>query len=136
MDRNKKAPVLLERLRRWARKAEVEIFALLLAYRHPDTPWYAKVVAGLVVAYALSPIDLIPDFVPLLGLLDDLILLPVGVAIAVRLIPSEVLEECRDDARDRQGQRPTSRLVVASLIVVMWLVFLGGAAAFGWSIVG
>ena len=76
-----------------------EIHALYLACRHPDTPWYAKLCALLVVGYALSPIDLIPDFIPVLGYLDDLLLLPLGIALVLRMIPEPVLNECRAQAK-------------------------------------
>ena len=92
-----------EGFKRWARQLKREIEALMLAARDPRTPWYAKWLVAGVVAYALSPIDLIPDFIPVLGQLDDLILVPLGIAIAIRLIPTEVLAECRAKA----GAGPT-----------------------------
>ena len=85
-------PQLLERWKAWANRLKIEIYALYLAYRDPRTPWYAKVVAACVVGYAFSPIDLIPDFIPLVGYLDDLLLLPLGVALALRLVPSAGVE--------------------------------------------
>jgi len=86
-------------------------YALYLASRRRDVPWHAKAVAVLVVAYALSPIDLIPDFIPVLGYLDDLLLLPLGIALVIRLIPRPILEECRDQARRHMADRknPTIR---------------------------
>jgi len=107
-----------------------DTLTLYLACRDPRTPWYAKLVAGLVVAYALSPIDLIPDFVPVLGYLDDLIIVPAGIILAVRMIPGPVLEECREQAH-AIAERPTSR-VTAAIIVAIWLV----AAVFVVVIVG
>jgi uncharacterized membrane protein YkvA (DUF1232 family) len=85
-------------------------------------PWYAKLFAALVVGYAFSPIDLIPDFIPVLGYLDDLILVPLGVALAVRMIPEDVLSESRQKAREmiERGERPVSR-AAAAVIVVLWL---------------
>src|SRR5215813_10664131 len=77
-----------------------ETLALYLAARHPSTPWYAKLVVAAIVAYALSPIDLIPDFVPVLGYVDDLLLIPIGIALAVKLIPAPVLLECRARVRE------------------------------------
>ncbi|MBI5522899.1 MAG: DUF1232 domain-containing protein [Desulfarculus sp.] len=88
--------------------------------KHPGTPWPAKVVAALVVAYALSPIDLIPDFVPVLGYLDDLILLPLGIALAIRLIPPTVLEDCRRQARENPPRLGLG-LAGAVAIVALWL---------------
>jgi uncharacterized membrane protein YkvA (DUF1232 family) len=108
-----------------ARELKLETFALYLAARHAQTPWYAKLVVAGIVAYALSPIDLIPDFVPILGYLDDLVLIPVGIAFAMRLIPPSVMIECRARANEVMANaKPTSR-VVASLIIVIWLA-LGG----------
>ena len=103
---------------------KIQVHALLLAYRDPRTPWYAKALAVLVAAYALSPIDLIPDFIPVLGQLDDLLLVPLGIALAVRLIPREVLADCR--ARARQADpRPTVRPWLSVLLVAgTWLALL------------
>ncbi len=92
---------------------------MYLACRDPRTPWYAKVFAGAVVAYALSPIDLIPDFIPVVGYLDDLILVPLGIALAVKMIPDAVLVDCRARAQ-AASERPTDRRAVA-IIVVIWI---------------
>jgi uncharacterized membrane protein YkvA (DUF1232 family) len=103
-----------------ARALKREVFALYFACRDPRVPWYAKALAGCVVAYAFSPIDLIPDPVPVLGYLDDLVLIPLGV-IAVRwMIPAAVLAECRARA-DTLAQKPTS-WVAAVVIVLIWLL--------------
>ena len=108
--------------KRWAGRLKSETHALYLAYRDPRVPWYAKLFAALVVGYAFSPIDLIPDSIPVLGYLDDLILVPLGVALAVRMIPEDVLSEIRQMARDmvERGERPVSR-AAAAVIVVLWL---------------
>ena len=111
---------LLDRMRDRARVLKREIYALYLAARHPRTPWYAKVLAGAVVAYALSPIDLIPDFIPVLGYVDDLIIAPLGIAAVLRLIPADVIGECRAQAQARV-ERPVS-WVGAVVIVAVWLV--------------
>ncbi len=101
--------VLLEALKTRARRLMAEAVALHLAARHSDTPWFAKVVAASVAAYALSPIDIIPDFIPIIGYLDDLILVPAGIALAVRLVPALVLAECRARAAEAlTGGRPAS----------------------------
>ncbi len=111
----------LTRWRTYVRQLKTDIFALYLAYRHPQVPWYAQLVVAGVVAYAFSPIDLIPDFIPILGYLDDLLLLPAGIMLALRLIPPEVLAECRHTAQERmQAERPTS-WIAASVIIVIWL---------------
>jgi uncharacterized membrane protein YkvA (DUF1232 family) len=108
--------------KRWAGRLKSETHALYLAYRDPRVPWYAKLFAALVVGYAFSPIDLIPDPIPVLGYLDDLILVPLGVALAVRMIPEDVLSESRQKAREmiERGERPVSR-AAAAVIVVLWL---------------
>jgi uncharacterized membrane protein YkvA (DUF1232 family) len=111
---------LLDSWRQRARHIKRDTLALYLACRDPRTPWYAKLFAALVVAYALSPIDLIPDFVPVLGYLDDLIVVPAGIVLAIRMIPSPVLAECRERAQTI-AERPTSR-AAAALIVGAWLL--------------
>jgi uncharacterized membrane protein YkvA (DUF1232 family) len=112
---------ILARLRQHARQLKAETFALYLAARHPGTPWYAKLLVAGIVAYALSPIDLIPDFVPVLGYLDDLVLIPLGIALAIRMIPGPVMTECRAQAqRTMQAERPVSRMA-GVVIVAVWL---------------
>ncbi len=120
----------MEAWKRRARALQAETYALYLAYRDPRTPWYAKVFAALVVGYAFSPIDFIPDFVPLLGHVDDLVLVPLGVALALKLIPAPVMAEARLRAQEslREG-RPVSR-TAAVVIVLIWLVL--AAAAVYW----
>jgi len=104
-----------------ARQLQAEVYALYLAYRDPRVPWYAKAVAACVVGYALSPIDLIPDFIPVLGYLDDLVLIPLGIALTLRMIPPAVMVECRARARSELADgKPVSR-VAAAVIVTIWL---------------
>lgn len=103
----------------WARRLKRDVTALWLAAGDPRTPWYAKAMAGAVAAYALSPIDLIPDFIPILGYVDDVILLPLGIALAVRMIPPPLMLEFREAAN--QMARPTSGAGLL-LVVTMWLV--------------
>jgi uncharacterized membrane protein YkvA (DUF1232 family) len=112
---------LVNRLKERARALKQETYALYLVTRDPRTPWYAKVLAAAVVAYAFSPIDLIPDFVPVLGYLDDLIIVPAGIALVLRLVPDEVLADCRERARV-QADRPVSRLGAAIVIAVWSLI--------------
>ncbi|HLE66701.1 MAG TPA: DUF1232 domain-containing protein [Burkholderiales bacterium] len=114
------------RLAEWAHALKRESLALYYAARDPRTPWYAKVVAGAVVAYALSPIDLIPDFIPVLGYLDDLLLLPLGIWLALGLVPAPVLADARRRA-EATLERPRSR-TAAVVIVAIWVV---GAIALG-----
>lgn len=113
----------LGKWKRWAGRLKTETYALYLAYREPRVPWYAKLLAALVVGYAFSPIDLIPDSIPVLGYLDDLIVVPLGVALVVRMIPDDVLSESRQKAQEmvERGERPVSR-AAAAVIVVLWLV--------------
>ena len=118
-----RSPTLLGRLRHRARTIKRDTHALYLACRDPRTPWYAKVFAGGVVAYALSPIDLIPDFIPVVGYLDDLILVPLGIALAVKMIPEPVLIDCRAKAQIA-SERPTDRRA-AAIIVAIWLAVAG-----------
>lgn len=110
---------MINRWRGWARQLKRQTLALYFAYRHPQTPWVARLVAAVVVAYAFSPIDLIPDFIPVLGLLDDLVLLPLGVMLALRLIPAEVWRESQA-AAEAAATRPTN-WTAAAVIVVLWL---------------
>src|SRR3979490_3096948 len=116
---------LLSSLKHRARHLKSETLVLWFAARHPGTPWYAKLLVAGIVAYALSPIDLIPDFVPVLGYLDDLILIPLGIVLAIRMIPGPILEECRARAQERMASARPVRRVAALLIVRGWL---GGAA--------
>ena len=113
---------LIEKLKERAHHLKAETFALYLAARDPRTPWYAKLIVAGIVAYVLSPVDLIPDFVPVLGYLDDLVLVPLGIALAIQLIPHSVLAECRVRAKEAmQNGKPVS-WVAAAVIVVIWLM--------------
>ncbi|MCF7203066.1 YkvA family protein [Pseudomonas oligotrophica] len=111
---------LLTRLKQWARTIKRDVLALWLSARDPRTPWYAKVLALVVAAYALSPIDLIPDFIPVLGYLDDLLIVPLGIWLVVRLIPMELMAEHRATAAQATS-RPVSR-TAAGIVVMIWLV--------------
>jgi uncharacterized membrane protein YkvA (DUF1232 family) len=112
---------LLAELKQRARHLKAETLALYLAARDPRTPWYAKLLMAGIVAYAVSPIDLIPDFVPVLGYLDDLILIPAGIALAIRLVPDSVLADCRAQAQEIfKNGKPVSR-IAGVVIVVIWI---------------
>ncbi len=113
---------MIDRLKKRARALKTEVYALYLAYRDPRVPLYARIFAGIVVAYAFSPIDLIPDFIPVLGYLDDLILVPFGIAIARKLIPAPVMEECRAKAREAMLQGKPVNKVAAAVIIAIWLL--------------
>jgi uncharacterized membrane protein YkvA (DUF1232 family) len=99
-----------------------ETFTLYLAWRHPRVPWYAKLLALIVVGYALSPIDLIPDFIPVLGYLDDFVLIPLGVLLVMRLIPSDVLDECRRQSDQRIGKMARVGKIAAAVVVGLWIL--------------
>jgi uncharacterized membrane protein YkvA (DUF1232 family) len=121
--------VIIERLKAQAAALKREIFTLYFAARDPRTPWYAKLVVVCVVAYALSPIDLIPDPIPVLGYLDDLLLLPLGIYLALRMIPQEVLAECRAKAGTMNEKLPHNWWAGA-VIVLLWLLTLMVAGYF------
>lgn len=117
---------LLDTLRAWARRVKRDAMALWFARRHPETPWHAKALAVFVVAYALSPIDLIPDFVPVLGYVDDVLLLPALIWLAVRLLPAQVLADSRARAEAwlaESAKRPRS-VAGAVMIAGVWLAAL------------
>jgi uncharacterized membrane protein YkvA (DUF1232 family) len=104
-----------------AHQLKTEVYALYLAYKDPRTPWYARIFAAMVVAYAFSPIDLIPDPIPVLGYLDDLVLIPLGVYFALKMIPGEVMVECRSKAKEVMAQGKPVNKVAAAVIVVIWV---------------
>lgn len=101
-----------------------ETYTLYLAVRDRRTPWYAKLFSGAVVAYAFSPIDLVPDFIPVLGYLDDLIFIPLGVAVAVKMIPTDVMQECRQRATQEFASGKPVNYVVGVLIALIWIILV------------
>jgi len=113
---------LLLQWKKLAQGLKIEIFTLYYAYRNPKTPWYAKAWAALVVAYALSPIDLIPDFIPVLGYLDDLILIPLGIALAIRLIPKTICAESRELAQRHVEDAKPASWVMGAIIIAAWVL--------------
>jgi uncharacterized membrane protein YkvA (DUF1232 family) len=121
---------MFERIKRWARALKRDAYAVYLAARSPDTPWYVKVLAVAVAAYAFSPIDLIPDFIPVLGYLDDLILVPLGIWLVVSLIPEQAMAAYRAQANEAL-QRPRGGKLAAIVIIAIWM---SGAALLGWLI--
>lgn len=118
-----KHSALLPQLKAQAAQLKRDIAALYLAARDPRTPWYAKAWLACVVAYALSPIDLIPDFIPILGYVDDLLLLPLGIYVAIKLIPPEIVSDCRARADAMGGKLPRS-WTAGLVIVALWLIAL------------
>jgi uncharacterized membrane protein YkvA (DUF1232 family) len=118
---------MLERTKQWARTIKRDVIALWIAARDPRVPWYVKALAAAIAAYALSPIDLIPDFIPVLGYLDDLVIVPVGILLVVRLIPAPLMAEFREQAAVI-AQKPRST-TAATIIVMIWIA---AAALTGW----
>lgn len=115
----------MQRIENWKQRAKqlrVEIYALYLAYRDPRVPWAARVFTACVVGYAFSPIDLIPDFIPVIGYLDDLILIPLGIKIALSMIPAGVMRESRERAQEIIKQGKPVNQVAAVIIILIWLL--------------
>jgi len=120
----------MQRWRQQLRKLKQETYAIYIACKDPRVPWYARLLAGVVVAYAFSPIDLIPDIIPVIGYLDDLILVPLGIALVIKLIPPAVLQDCRQQAAAAMAEGKPTNWVAAIIVVVVW--FLLGIAAVFW----
>jgi uncharacterized membrane protein YkvA (DUF1232 family) len=99
-----------------------EVYALYLASKHPKTPWYAKAFAVLIIGYVLSPIDFIPDFIPVIGYLDDFIIVFAGISLLIRMIPKEILEECREKACSQPVDQKRTNWAAAAIIVLIWLL--------------
>lgn len=118
----------MSRVRAWAAELKAQLLTLWFARSHPDTPWYAKALAVLVAAYAFSPIDLIPDFIPVLGYLDDVIIVPLGIWLALRLLPPHVLAESRRkaDAWIAAREKPPRSYAAATVFVLIWLAIAYG----------
>ena len=121
---------MIETLRGWARRLKADALTLWLLARDPRTPWWLKVLALAIAAYAFSPIDLIPDFIPVLGLLDDLLILPLGILLVVRLAPLSLLADCRARAQ-ALAARPVSR-TAAAVVLAVWL---GLVALVVWAVI-
>ncbi len=118
----------LEARKSVVKRLKAETYALSLAYKDPRVPWYAKLLGALVVAYALSPIDLIPDFIPVLGYVDDLVIVPAGIALVIKMIPKEVMDDLRQKAKkDLRSEK--SHWVAAAVIVLIWLLIIAGIVA-------
>lgn len=112
----------MKKIKEWAKRLKLNISALYLAYKRKDVPWYAKVAAIAAVGYALSPIDLIPDFIPILGYLDDLLILPVLIWLALRLIPKDIMAECREQAADLWTDGKPKNWRYAIPILLVWVI--------------
>jgi len=114
-----------------AKQLKNETMALCLAYRDPRVPWYAKVFMAAVIGYAISPIDLIPDFIPVLGYLDDLIIVPAGIYLAIKMIPRGIMQECREKATSNPFSS-RAKWVVAGIIISIWILVIVLAVKFIW----
>lgn len=115
---------MIARIKLWAKKLKANIAVLYLAYKHESTPWYAKLSALITVGYALSPVDLIPDFIPILGFIDDAILLPAFIWLSLRLIPRGVIEHCRERAEDIFSKGKPKNFIAAGFIIFIWLLLI------------
>lgn len=113
----------LKKIKQWARGLKKQLSLLYRVYTHKGTPWYAKVMIGITIAYAMSPIDLIPDFIPVLGYLDDLILIPAGIALSFKLVPHDVLEECKK-LEETSDEMKSKGKYGALIIALIWIVIL------------
>lgn len=116
-----KGATMLQQIRQRAKQLKSELFVLFHAYRDPRVPLHAKLFVMAVVAYAFSPIDLVPDFIPVLGYLDDLILVPLGIILAMRMIPAEVLEDCRAKAVQTKLSGKPRNWIAGTLIILIWI---------------
>ncbi|WP_064093349.1 YkvA family protein [Rossellomorea aquimaris] len=112
------------KIKAWAKRLKQQIYVLYLSYKDERVPWYAKIFTACVVAYAFSPIDLIPDFIPILGYLDDVIIVPIGIMVALKMIPKEVISECDDKAKNMMKNGKPKNWVVGSLIILLWSIIM------------
>jgi uncharacterized membrane protein YkvA (DUF1232 family) len=125
-------------IKSWKVKSEAfkrEGYALYLASKHPRTPWYAKVLAALIIGYALSPIDFIPDFIPVVGYLDDLIIIPAGITLLIKIVPRDILEECRTKARSDFLNKKPKNWIAATIIVLIWLLAIYFTLSLIWPVI-
>ncbi|MEJ9226666.1 DUF1232 domain-containing protein [Priestia aryabhattai] len=113
---------MLNQLKLWAKKLKKQLFILYLAYKDERVSWYIKLFTACVVAYAFSPIDLIPDFIPVLGYIDDIIIVPLGIMLALKMLPASVIEDCTIKAEELIGNERPKNWVAGSIIIVVWLL--------------
>ena len=116
---------IADRWRAKAKRLKGEIYALYMAYKDPRVPWYAKAFIACIVGYALSPVDLIPDFIPVLGYLDDIVLLPIGIWVALKMIPPAVLAECRQQSLKRLNTDQPHSIAATAVVIAVWILLLG-----------
>jgi uncharacterized membrane protein YkvA (DUF1232 family) len=117
-----------------SKRLKSEIHALYLASKDPRTPWYAKAFAALILGYVLSPIDLVPDFIPVFGFLDDLVIVPAGIVLLMKMIPREVMAECREKVRSQTPSKKPRNWIAAAFIVIIWMLAIYGSLKFLWGI--
>ncbi|UPT78607.1 DUF1232 domain-containing protein [Sulfurovum sp. XGS-02] len=113
---------MIEKLKNWANDLKYYLYALYLAYHHKDVPIIAKIIAIIVVTYALSPIDLIPDFIPIIGYLDDFLLLPLGIVLAIKLIPEDIWSDCKNKAHHSTLKSLPRSKTAAFVVIIIWIV--------------
>ncbi len=113
---------MIKKLKKWAKELRNKIYAIYIAYTEYKLPWHVKVAALLVLAYALSPIDIIPDFIPILGYLDDIILLPIGIVFVIKLIPQDIMAECLKKSENISKQKLPRNYAAAAVIVLIWVL--------------
>lgn len=116
---------ILEALKDKSKRLKKELKVIYIAYRKQEVPWYVKALAAIVIGYALSPIDLIPDFIPVLGYLDDLLLIPLGIYLVIKLIPEEVLKQCREEAEEAFRRGKPKNWIAAGVIILLWIFIIG-----------
>ncbi|QWC23510.1 DUF1232 domain-containing protein [Bacillus haikouensis] len=114
----------MQKIKAWAKKLKQQVLVLYLAYKDDRVPWYAKLFTACVVAYTLSPIDLIPDFIPVLGYLDDVILVPLGIMMALKMIPREVIAECEIKAEELMKKDKPKNWVAGTVVILIWVAVL------------
>lgn len=115
---------MLNKMKAWARNLKKYVFVLYFAYKDSRVPWYAKVFTACVVAYAFSPIDLIPDFIPVLGYLDDIIIVPLGIKLSLKMIPNAVVTDCEEKAEELMKIGKPKNWLVGTFIILSWIVIL------------
>lgn len=119
----------IKKWRAWASGLKHQAYAIYLALKDPRVPWYAKAFGALVIAYAFSPIDLIPDFIPVLGYLDDLILLPIGIVATIKMIPKEIMRECLEKASSDLSKKKHKNWIAGTIVILIWISILTAVAA-------
>ncbi len=116
----------IDKWKQWTKKLKAQVLTLYLAAKDPRVPWYARAATAIVVGYAVSPIDIIPDFIPILGYLDDALLIPLGIAVVIKMMPKEVYTECKQRAAEMQEENLPTNWAMVTFIVAIWVIALVG----------